>query len=611
MNAKTFRKIALAIFFVALLATPYVIDQMGNSDSSKDSADREEALNRYGFYLEEVSEEAGVEFTHQAPELDAKIEHIMPQVASVGASVSISDFNNDGLQDFYLTNSKRGTHNALYKNEGDGNFSNVAKEMGVAALNTKESGASMGSVWGDYDNDGYEDLFVYKWGKSELFHNDKGKGFTNVSDRIELPEWANANSAIWFDYDQDGYLDLFLAGYFDESIDLWDLETTKIMPESFEYANNGGRKYLFHNQGDGTFKEVSREMGIQTNRWALSASSADLNSDGYPDLVIANDYGVDELYMNEGGKGFYEAGEDAGMGFAPKSGMNVSFGDIMNQGNFVVYITNISEPGVLIQGNNLWVPELGVTGKPSFKNLAGNLGVEVGGWSYGAQFGDLNNDGYLDLYVANGYVSAEQGTDYWYDFSKVAGGNQAIIADAENWPAMEGRSLSGYQENKIWLNDGAGKFREVAGTVGGSLKLDSRAVAFADFWNDGSLDIIVASQNGQAKIYKNITRSHRNWISFKLIGEKSNKSAIGAEVETFWNGSNQLQVISGGSGFSAQNQRPVYFGLGQTETVDSVKIRWPSGLSQTIESPEINKQHTILESKAGIENKQPVSGAMK
>lgn len=595
MNSKTIGKIALTIFFIALLATPYLIDRMGNTDTEV-SASKEEALKRYGFYLEEVSADAGVDFSHKAPQLDSKLEHIMPQVASVGASVSVVDFNNDGHQDFYLTNSRAGSENALYMNNGDGSFTDVAEAMGIATLNTKETGASMGSIWGDYDNDGYEDLFVYKWGKSSLFHNDGGEGFTEVTDRIDLPEWANTNSAIWFDYDRDGNLDLFLAGYFNESIDLWNLETTRIMPESFEYANNGGRKYLFHNNGDGTFEEVSKEMGIETNRWALSASSADLNSDGYPDLVIANDYGVDELYMNDGGKTFYEAGQDAGMGFAPKSGMNVSFGDILNQGKFVVYITNISEPGVLIQGNNMWVPDLSVTGKPSFQNLAGNLGVEVGGWSYGAQFGDLNNDGYLDLYVANGYVSAEQGTDYWYDFSKVAGGNRAIIADAENWPAMEGRSLSGYQENKIWLNDGAGKFQEVAGAVGGSLKLDSRAVAFADFWNDGTLDIIVASQNGPVKLYKNVASDDNNWIAFHLVGSKSNRSAIGAEAEIYWDGKHQLQVISGGSGFSAQNQRPLFFGLGDAETVDSVKVRWPSGQTQLLQSPEINKEHTIKES---------------
>ncbi len=484
---------------------------------------------------------------------------------------------------------------ALYKNMGDGTFKDVAGKLGVAALNSRETGVSMGSVWGDYDNDGYEDLLVYKWGKSILFHNEDGEGFAKVNNHIELPDWANINTAIWFDYDRDGNIDLFLAGYFNENIDLWNLESTKIMPESFEYANNGGRKYLFRNQGDGTFEEVSKELGIESNRWALSASSADLNDDGFPDLIIANDYGVDELFINDKGEHFYEAGAKAGMGFSPKSGMNVSYGDILNQGEFSVYITNISEPGVLIQGNNLWVPNGKGTDNPAFQNLAGNLGVEVGGWSYGAQFGDLNNDGNLDLYVANGYVSAEKGSDYWYDFSKVAGGNRAIISDAKNWPAMKGRSLSGYQDNKIWVNDGAGKFQEVASAVGGTLDLDSRAVAFADFWNDGTLDIIVASQNGPVKLYKNETTAGKNWIAFKLVGTGSNKSAIDAEVELFWDGKKQLQVVSGGSGFSAQNQRPLFFGLGNSDAVDKLEVRWPSGLRQTIEEPEINQLHTIVE----------------
>jgi len=598
MNSKKIIKIAVSICFAALLAAVYFIEQKGSPAADGNIAiDEEKALERYGFYLNEVSKKVGVEFTHEAPELDAKLDHIMPQVASVGASVSVADFNNDGLQDFYLTNSKRGTRNALYKNNGDGTFSDVAADLGIADLNTKSAGASMGSVWGDFDNDGYEDLFVYRWGRPALYHNDEGMGFTEVTAQSEFPKWVNANTAIWFDYDRDGYLDLFLGGYFSEAIDLWDLESTKIMPESFEYAKNGGRKYVFHNNGDGTFEEVSKELGIESNRWSLSSSSTDLTGNGYPDLIIANDYGVDELFINEEGKRFYEAGERAGMGFSPKSGMNVSYGDILNQGKMAVYITNISEPGVLIQGNNLWVPESN-SGSVSFQNLSGNLGVEIGGWSYGAQFGDLNSDGNLDLYVANGYVSAEKGNDYWYDFSKVAGGNRTIIADAQNWPPMQGRSLSGYQENKIWLNDGAGKFQEVAGSVGGSLKLDSRAVAYADLWNRGVLDVIVASQNGPVKIYRNHVSKKNHWIAINLKGTQSNASAIGAEVHVFWNDKSQLQVVSGGSGFSAQNQRTLHFGLGKNAVVNKVMIQWPSGKQQVLHSPAVDSVHTIVESKS-------------
>ncbi|MGD8426633.1 MAG: CRTAC1 family protein, partial [Balneolaceae bacterium] len=326
-----------------------------------------------------------------------------------------------------------------------------------------------------------------------------------------------------------------------------------------------------------------------------AAASADVDHSGYPDLILANDYGVDQIFLNQQGKGFVNAAQKVGIGFVPKSGMNVSLGDIMNRGKFAIYITNISEPGVLIQGNSLWVPVV-PSEKLRYQNLAGDLGIELGGWSYGAQFGDLNLDGNLDLYVANGYVSAEKGTDYWYDFSKVAGGNQKIIADAKNWPAMKGRSLSGYQENKIWLNDGAGKFQEVADAVGGSLNLDSRAVALADLDNDGTLEILVASQRAPFKIFKNTVVKSHNWIGFKLKGIKSNSSAIGAEVEISWDSNHQVQIVNSTSGFSAENQRPVYFGLGTTGSVEKAVIRWPSGYKQTIRNPEINKLHTITES---------------
>jgi hypothetical protein len=159
----------------------------------------------------------------------------------------------------------------------------------------------MGAVWGDYDNDGYEDLFLYRWGRPELFHNDAGKGFTNVTATTGLPAWANINTAVWLDYDRDGRLDLFFGGYYPESINLWKLADTKMMPESFEYANNGGRKYLLRNLGGGRFEEVSAKAGITSSRWALASVAADLRGTGYPDIFIANDYGVSELFINEGG----------------------------------------------------------------------------------------------------------------------------------------------------------------------------------------------------------------------------------------------------------------------------------------------------------------------
>ncbi|HYK20408.1 MAG TPA: VCBS repeat-containing protein, partial [Pyrinomonadaceae bacterium] len=301
MGNRKAARIVLAIIFVGLLAVPLVRRQLASRRERLDAAlGTSAAFNRYGFQLQEVAHASGVNFIHQAPTLDHRLDHIMPQVASMGAAVSVVDFNRDGWADLYVTNSGEGSKNALFKNNGDGTFTDVAEQMGIADLNQVGTGVSMGSVWGDYDNDGYEDLFLYKWGKPELFHNDAGHKFTRVTEKAGLPSWVNANTAIWFDYDRDGRLDLFLGGYYAEDVDLWHLKNTKMMPESFEYAKNGGRKYLFHNLGDGSFEEVSQKLGIDTRRWALAATAADLRGDGSQDLFIANDYGISELFFNDG-----------------------------------------------------------------------------------------------------------------------------------------------------------------------------------------------------------------------------------------------------------------------------------------------------------------------
>jgi enediyne biosynthesis protein E4 len=594
MKASLTARILLAIFFLGLLATPLVIKEAAaRRQEAQAKLDQSQALARYGFHLQEVSQQAGIHFVHQAPELDPKLEGIMPQVASMGASVSIVDFDRDGWPDIYVTNSKTGSRNSLYRNMHDGTFQDVASQMGVADVNQAGTGVSMGAVWGDYDNDGYEDLFLFKWGKPELFHNDHGQGFTRTTEAAGLPNWINANTAVWFDYDGDGLLDLFVGGYYSEKLDLWHLSDTRMMPESFEYAKNGGRKFLFHNLGNGRFEEVSEKVGITSNRWALAASAADLRGTGHPDLFIANDYGVSELFLNEGGR-FKEAGQAAGVGFAPKSGMNVAYGDILNQGKYAIYVSNISEEGVLIQGNNLWVPREGETSL-KYENLARDMGVELGGWSFGAQFGDLNNDGTLDLYLTNGYVSLSRSESYWYDFSKVAGGNTKIIGDAANWPAMDGRSLSGYQQKKVWINDGAAKFVDVAQAVGANDTYDGRSVVMADLWNRGALDVVVANQRGPLLIYKNTVKPGNDWVEFALEGTASNRSAIGTQVTLYWNGQQQVQQVSGGSGFAAQNDRRVHFGLGQNPHLEKVVIRWPSGRVQTLADPAPGKLYNVKE----------------
>jgi hypothetical protein len=590
----------LAVAFAGLLSTPFLIRRLGARPAPEDASS---ATARYGFRLEEVAKSVGIDFLHQGPRLDPALDHIMPQVASMGAAVSVVDFDRDGGLDLYLTNSGEGSLNRLYRARGDGAFEEVAERLGLADVNRPETGVSMGGVWGDYDNDGWEDLLLYRWGRQELFRNEAGRRFVAAGEAAGLPAWANVNTGVWLDFDRDGRLDFLLGGFYPERVDLWRLADTRMMPESFEYARNGGRKYLYRNLGGGRFEEVSERLGLVSRRWALAAVAADLRGTGYPDVFIANDYGVSELFVNEGGR-FREVGGETGVGHSPKSGMNASVGDVLNDGRLAIYVSNISEEGILLQGNNLWMPAGERGGLVRYQNLATAMGVDLGGWSFGAQFGDLNNDGHLDIYLVNGYVSAAPEESYWYDFSKVAGGHELVISDAKNWPPMGGRSLAGYQQKKVWVNDGAGQFIEVAPMVGVTDRHDGRAVALADLGRRGVLDVVVANQRGPALVYRNHVAPGRDWIAFSLEGgcresapprRCSNRSAIGARVEVVWNRGRQLQEVSGGSGFCAQNQRRLHFGLGPEAAVEKAVVRWPSGRTQEIVHPEANRVHEVKE----------------
>jgi len=589
-------RVLATIAFVALLATPLAIRHLSSGeDAGNAGMSVSEAVKRYGFGLEEVSRQAGIDFRHEPPLLDAKLGHIMPLVAAYGAAVSVVDFDRDGWQDLYVTSSAVDGQNALYRNRGDGTFENVASQLGVADVNRRTTGVSMGAVWGDYDNDGFEDLFVYKWGRAELFHNEGGRGFVRATSSLGLPSWINANTAVWFDFDSDGLLDLFVGCFYRADVDLWNLSHTRIMPESFEYAQDGGRNYLLHNRGDGSFEEVGEATGLHATRWTLAAAAADVDRDGDPDLFVANDYGINELYLNDGGRRLRDVGRGAGLARTPKSGMNASFGDVFNRGEWILYVSNISEPGVLIHGNDLWVPTNDSGTDPSYQDLAGALGVELAGFAFGAQFGDLNNDGWLDLFVTNGYVSGEKRDSYWYDYSMITGGHSDIIADASKWPALQGRSLSGYEQDRLWVNDGTGHFYDVTRAVGAANTYDGRAVAFVDLWNRGVLDAVVANQSGPLLVYRNTAAPTHRWIEFSLEGTRSNRSAIGAEVRLYEPGMQQLRQVDGGSGFAAQSQRRVHFGLGSVSAPDSVVVRWPSGVVQTITAPAANAILTIRE----------------
>ncbi|MDP9279212.1 MAG: CRTAC1 family protein [Gemmatimonadota bacterium] len=552
-----------------------------------------------GFVLRDETAASGIHFVHHRPTFDPKIAGIEPHVAALGASVSVADFDGDGRPDLYFTNSRFGEPNALYHNRGDGTFEDVAATVGLADLNRPGEGVSMGGVWGDFDNDGREDLLVYRYGYLALYKNldgprAGGTRFQDVTESAGLHRWLNSNGAIWLDYDRDGLLDLYVTAYFRNDIDLWNLGTTKIMHNSFEFATNGGKNLLFHNLGGGKFEDVTDKMGVGSTRWTLAAASADFNGDGWPDIYLANDYGPEELYLNDRGRTFKLT--TAGLESESKSGMSATLGDAFNRGRLDAFVTNISERGYLFQNNNLRLNQMLETGR--FRNVAEGA-IADAGWAWGAQFGDLNNDGANELFVANGFISADRNKSYWYAMSKIAGANGRFFEDAATWPAFGNASLSGYEPSRVYINRGVAGWVDVAKKVGATDLYDGRAVALADLSNRGAVDVIVANQNQPPVLYRDYPDSTNHWIAFRLIGTRSNRSAIGAEVVLESGDLRQRRVVDGGSGFASQNDRRLHFGLGSREWVDRVVIHWPSGTQQVLLHPQIDRFITVTEPGGG------------
>jgi hypothetical protein len=575
------RRAIIAVPFLAALLLAMRLNQ-GPSQAFADAA-------HPGFVLRDETGAAGIHFVHRRPTFDPKIAGIEPHVAALGASVSVADFDGDGRPDLYFTNSRFGEPNALYRNKGDGTFEDVAATVGLADLNRPGDGVSMGAVWGDVDNDGREDVLVYRYGYLALFRNVDGKRFEDVTAQAGLRRWVNSNGAIWLDYDRDGLLDLYVTAYF-RDIDLWHLATTKIMHNSFEFATNGGKNLLFHNLGGGKFEDVTDRMGVGSTRWTLAAASADFNGDGWPDIYLANDYGPEELYLNQRGRSFVLT--TAGLESESKSGMSVTLGDAFNRGRLDAFVTNISERGYLFQNNNLRMNEMPEANR--FRNVAEGA-IADAGWAWGAQFGDFNNDGANELFVANGFISADRQKSYWYSMSKIAGANARFFEDAATWPAFGNASLSGYEPSRVYLNRGVAGWMDVARNVGVTDLYDGRAVALADLSNSGAVDVIVANQNQPAVLYRDYPDSTSHWIGFKLVGTRSNRSAIGAEVVLESGDLKQRRIIDGGSGFASQNDRRLHFGLGSREWVDRVVIDWPSGTRQVLQGPAIDRFVTVTE----------------
>lgn len=552
----------------------------------------------YGFTFQEIAEQVGITFVHQKATFDSKVDNIMPWLTSTGAAVAVGDYNRDGWMDLYFVNSGEGSKNALYKNNGDGTFTEVAEQLGLADIN--HDGISETAVWFDYDNSGYPDLFVGAWGKSKLFRNNGDGTFTDVTEQAGVGYKGYVAKAIALDYNRDGYLDLYLGNYFHERNDLWNLTTTKIMHNDFERARNGGANVLYRNNGDGTFTDVSKELQVDDTGWTLATGSADIDNDGWPDIYNANDFGPDVLYLNQEGKGFRKVVQHAGIGDDTFKGMNVDFADLFHDGNLAFYVSNVSKRRYILEGNQLWHRNQ----RGEYVDRAEELGINLGGFSWGAKFFDADNSGNFSLMVTNGFISASKEHDYWFDLGTLATTPGNIIEDARNWPAFGDKSLSGYEQKHLFYNNGQ-SFQDIAADVGITFLEDSRGVAAVDLFNRGVLDLVFANQGGPTRVYRNEPKHQNNWIKLQLEGSPpSNRDAVGARVIFEVNGVRTIMERDGGNSHGAQSDPRLHFGLGAAQKVDKLTVIWPSGRVEEWRDVPANQVLTIKEKAVPISSGQ-------
>jgi hypothetical protein len=584
--------------------------------------------------FEECAASAGIRHVHSMCHLSEKLANIMPWLTSIGAAVAASDVDGDGAVDLYVTSSGRGDTNRLFRNRGDGTFEDVTERAGVGVGNTE--GASMAAVFGDIDNDGDPDLYVVMWAtENRLFENQGGGRFSDITESSGAGYWGYGNGATFLDYDRDGRLDLFVGNYFPETLpdpatgkprrlDLWDPFTTKVMHASFTRATNGGRNVLYHNLGGNRFEDVTDKVGLGFTGWTLSVGAADLDNDGWPDLYVADDFGADELYFNTGAteqpprflpyvgrEGHPAIGDDWW------KGMNVDFGDVDGNGFLDIYVTNILAPRYKTdEGNMLWLNLADATAPHGrkFVNVGKKTGTHDGGWGWGAKFADFDNDGRLDILEANGFVTGpDAGTTYWYDLQEMVTQLKNATANAADWPVMGHRDLSGYEPNRLFLQrrpeKGELRFVEVAQEAGIRDLYNGRGIALLDADGDGDVDLYIANQGKEGTYYKNLLygpsgRDSSHWLGLDLAGDpaaRSSRDAVGARAIVTCGSAKLRRDVEGGTGFAAQSDRRLFFGLGSCASPDAIEITWPGGHVQSIDGtaarPMVDRMTRIEESR--------------
>ncbi|HEX2662340.1 MAG TPA: CRTAC1 family protein [Candidatus Acidoferrum sp.] len=502
-------------------------------------------------------------------------EYYLPE--TTGAGCAFLDYDNDGWMDIYLVNSGKcdffnpepALRNALYHNNRDGTFTDVTEKAGVAG-----GGYGMGIAVGDFDGDGWPDLYVTQYGRSILYRNNGNGTFSDVTQRAGLaaPGWAS--SAVWFDYDNDGRLDLFVCRFveFDKSKNKFcgDEKTGErfyCIPRAYAPAGS----WLFHNNGDGTFTDVSVESGIAKalgKAWGVVAT--DINNDGWMDLFVANDTVANFLFVNTHNGKFEEKGLEAGVAYSQsgreRSGMGVDSADFDQDGWQDLFVTNVDQEMYSLYRNSHDL---------TFEDLAGPIGLGrltrlMSGW--GLKFFDYDNDGEVDLFIANGHPD-----------DKIEKHSSHVA----------------YKEPLLLFHNNGRTLENVSADAGApfSQSFAARGMAIGDFNNDGAVDVLVAVNNGAPLLLKNVSAPENHWLGLRLIGKKCNPDAIGAKIS--WQAGDLKRSrlkVGGGSYLSSHDPREV-LGIGKHVKIDSLEVRWPlpSGRVETFTDLPIDRYITIVE----------------
>jgi hypothetical protein len=526
----------------------------------------------------EIGAKAGLRNIHHTRVYKGRNADVLRMFTSGGAAAAVGDYNNDGFDDIFVTDSDTDRPNHLFRNNGNLTFTDVAEEVGVTGGNDSFSIVS-DALWFDYDNDGRQDLLVARFGRPILYHNEPNGKFKDVSAISGLNKFGNTIAVIAFDYDNDGFLDLMFGNYF-QAVSLLELKNPKVLPNDLDNADNGGGVTLWHNMGNGSFIDVTENAGFGKHTgWTLDLGHGDFNNDGLQDVYLACDYGTDRIYFNNGDGTFRDMTEKA-IGFDTKKGMNVDVADYDNDGWLDIYVTNITDE-YMKECNMLWHNN----GDGTFTDLSKETGTCETLWGWAAKFGDFDDDGWQDLFVVNGLRSAGK-ENYIPSLVKMITTPGIDFSDVNSWPDIGNMTWSGYQKKKLFRNLGSHAFKEISAEAGVDNEFDGRGIGMADFDNDGRLDLYQTNANQPALLYHNVSKDDvGNWVQLRLIGKNSNRDGVGARVKLRANGLAQVREVDGGNGYSGQSMRRVHFGIGPASQVDSLEVRWPSGLVENLSVP--------------------------